>query len=515
VAVNVTLSWATADAVPPLVLCAKDGPEQTPPSTCWVPTTCTVINENASSCSAMEARGTYEFEIDFSLSDGEPVVDGSAMGGGPFSRNEALSLVIGLAMLGYFIHVIRSRKVQWLRSTNALVEPLMSSPPQQGRMDALDVFRGVTLALMVFVNYGGGGFRLFKHSAWDGLTIADVLFPWFAWIMGFSAVLAFRSRTRATPLSTAALRSAKLFALGLFLNNGESWSSWRFPGVLQALGAAYFVVCLALFCRRCAASTQQRQRCHTLPICSSMLTCVIIATTIYLVIVFQLHVPGCPRGYMGPGGSSDGGKYANCTGGAHLYVDLLVFGRAHIYQTPTCQEQYDTGPYDPEGLLNWLMVAVTALIGGACADHCQPNKSSKEPARKLLISGTLLLLLSIAAGGWLFTAHPWIPINKNLWSPSYVLLCSGSAAIALAALISICRKRPRWTGAPFVSMGTNSIFVYVMHELLVDHVPFSPRGWDDSQHLGHVVLTLFNATGVICWIAIALWMDERRVFITL
>ncbi|KAI9990277.1 hypothetical protein PInf_021087 [Phytophthora infestans] len=216
---------------------------------------------------------------------------------------------------------------------------------------------------MVFVNYGGGGFAIFTHSIWDGLTIADLVFPWFAWILGFSIFLSSdtsRGISKLESLGRIGQRASKLFALGLFINNGDSWSEWRIPGVLQALSVAYLAVATADWLLPLhdgnGIKKYRALACH-------LIVGVLPLVLVNLLLTFTLHVPGCPTGYIGPGGDADAGVHRNCTGGAHLYVDSLVFGLRHIFQTPTCQKRYQTGPYDPEGLLNWLMVAATAYFG--------------------------------------------------------------------------------------------------------------------------------------------------------
>ena len=126
--------------------------------------------------------------------------------------------------------------------------------------------------IMIFVNYGGGGYWFFDHSCWNGLTVADLVFPWFIWIMGVSIVFSYKSRRKdslQSRLYQIVRRSIILFCLGLFLNNGGSLSlslslshslqkifslslvlagfslsHWRIPGVLQRFAISYFVVAL-------------------------------------------------------------------------------------------------------------------------------------------------------------------------------------------------------------------------------------------------------------------------------
>ncbi|KAH7470622.1 Heparan-alpha-glucosaminide N-acetyltransferase [Phytophthora ramorum] len=370
-------------------------------------------------------------------------------------------------------------------------EPLLSDGHEESKLRgntgnslrcrALDAFRGLTLCLMVFVNYGGGGVAVFKHSVWDGLTMADLVFPWFAWIMGFSTFLS--SSGRRYSLIRAIQRAVKLFALGLFVNNGDSWSEWRIPGVLQSLSVAYLAVTVASWCfprHNHGAANQHRMWGF---VSWHLMFGVIPLTVTNLLLTFALHVPGCPTGYIGPG-------------------DTVVFGLHHVFKTPTCQQRYQTGPYDPEGFLNWLMVAATAYIGylqaalfteGREQHNFALDEVHKHRIRHLLVSGSGLVLLSIACGGlWLFPGGPWIPLNKNLWSLSTV---------------------GAWRGAPFNSVGKNSIAIYVMHETCQHFAPFAAKPVTVGEDVPHFELLFFNLVGMFTWIVVAQWMDLQRIFI--
>ncbi len=105
------------------------------------------------------------------------------------------------------------------------------------------------LAIMIFVNYGGGGYWFFNHSSWNGLTVADLVFPWFMWIMGVSMALGFKAASSKGSSSSALLltslrRGATLIGIGLFLNSGgmDDVQHWRLPGVLQYVGFSYILV---------------------------------------------------------------------------------------------------------------------------------------------------------------------------------------------------------------------------------------------------------------------------------
>ncbi|CAI7999577.1 Heparan-alpha-glucosaminide N-acetyltransferase, partial [Geodia barretti] len=186
--------------------------------------------------------------------------------------------------------------------------------PGRRRLASLDTFRGFSLMIMIFVNYGGGGYWFFDHSRWNGLTVADLVFPWFIWIMGVSIVFSYKSRTKHTILSRLyqlVRRSVILFGLGLFLNNGFTLGRWRIPGVLQRFAISYFVVALT----ELLTSEIRNSLCSLTPkgrilgifrdITSNVFqwTVVFVLELLWLVLTFLLPLPQpCPRkcsGFIG------------------------------------------------------------------------------------------------------------------------------------------------------------------------------------------------------------------------
>ena len=121
----------------------------------------------------------------------------------------------------------------------------------RARLHSLDSFRGFALTIMIFVNYGGGDYYFFNHSVWNGLTVADLVFPWFIWVMGVSMALAFnallkRNTSRLNMTYKIVRRAAILFALGLLLCNLHNLTNGRVPNVLQRFAVSYLVVGLII-----------------------------------------------------------------------------------------------------------------------------------------------------------------------------------------------------------------------------------------------------------------------------
>ena len=115
------------------------------------------------------------------------------------------------------------------------------------RLRSLDTFRGLCLVIMIFVNYGGGGYWFFSHSRWHGLTVADLVMPWFMFMMGVSFTFSLKSLDRRGSskrqmMMKVVSRCIKLFVIGLFLiNQSDSWNGIRLPGVLQRFAICYLV----------------------------------------------------------------------------------------------------------------------------------------------------------------------------------------------------------------------------------------------------------------------------------
>lgn len=164
---------------------------------------------------------------------------------------------------------------------------------------------------------------------------------------------------------------------------------------------------------------------------------------IYFAITFLLDVPGCGKGYLGPGGIGDFGQYTHCTGGAAGYIDLQIFGINHIYQNPTCKSVYLTGPYDPEGLLGNLTSIFLCYMGFQAGRILVFYNDSFQRMIRWLLWG-----VSFAAIGTLLCQAEqdggWIPINKNLWSPSFIFVMVISTLIDLFSLIFFFFKGWNW-----------------------------------------------------------------------
>ncbi|CAF4797975.1 unnamed protein product [Rotaria socialis] len=410
--------------------------------------------------------------------------------------------------------------------TNSIHLPNPRKLPK--RLRALDTFRGFSLMVMIFVNYGGGGYSFFDHLIWNGLTLADLVFPWFAWRMGVSIVLSQRSLRKKVVRKRSILviicrRSIILFVFGL---SGQvdvtDLKTLRILGVLARLASCYFFTALIVLLldkkdneRDVSDSTDVKQTLRT-----ELFNCifqfwtqwllVIIITTGWLLITFLLHVPNCPTGYLGPGGKHSHGRYWNCTGGAAGYIDRVVLGNSHLYNDPTCKEIYHTKvPYDPEGILGILTGTLLCYLGvqaGHIFIHC--TRTSRICAYWILsgiICGSLGLILS--HGGH---SNSWIPINKNLWSLTFVLILA-SLAFFIVTILYLLVDVYRWfTGAPFLWLGMNSIVIYIAHGRFGTSFPV--QFLDNNTHVEELAMHLY---GSFFWSFVAGFMYYKKVFIAI
>ncbi|HSS20454.1 MAG TPA: heparan-alpha-glucosaminide N-acetyltransferase domain-containing protein [Pyrinomonadaceae bacterium] len=313
-----------------------------------------------------------------------------------------------------------------------------------GRLVSLDVFRGITIAAMVSVNNPGSWEHIYwplEHAQWHGWTPTDFVFPFFLFIVGVAITLAFGSRVE-SGRSTRDLylkvikRTLIIFAIGLFLNALPyfSLSELRIPGVLQRIAVCYFFVSILFL------NTKVRTQ---------------LAITIALLIVYWFLIKFIPAPGFVAGDLTKEGSLPS-------FVDRVVFGK-HVWAQAKV--------YDPEGLLSTIPALATTLIGVLTGHWLRSTKSAYEKVAGMFVVGAVCV-----AVGWAW--NPFFPINKALWTSSYVLFTGGLALQFLALcywLVDIKGYR-RWA-KPFEVFGLNAIALYVVADLIA------------------VLLELINVTG--------------------
>ena len=308
----------------------------------------------------------------------------------------------------------------------------------QTRLISLDVLRGITIAFMILVNNNGDeryAYWPLKHALWNGWTPTDLVFPTFLFVAGLSLVFSFESRlakgaSKVSLFLHALRRSIILFALGLVVNGFPffHWQTLRIYGVLQRFAVCLLIVSALHLWKRGA---------------KSKIVVLIAALIGYWIIMRWIPVPGygLPTRDI-PLLDKDANWVA--------YIDRHIFpGR--LYE----------GTRDPEGLLSNLPALGTALLGMLAALWLRTKRSNYAKFLGLLGGAIAGLLLGKIWG------HSF-PINKKLWTSSYVLFASGWSLLGLSIcywLIEIKQWKRGWT-FPWLVFGSNAIAAYVFSELL-------------------------------------------------
>ena len=407
--------------------------------------------------------------------------------------------------------------------TNSLLDREKGGVKPKERLKSLDTFRGISLVIMIFVNYGGGHYWFFAHSKWNGLTVADLVFPWFVWIMGTAMAFAFRSinqqETRKVKIFLKILRrSIVLFALGLFVSsegkeNPVDFTKMRIMGVLQRFALTYLIVATVHLI--CATPVNKNANTAIRPFRDILnywheWIIHLVLLMIYLLLTFFLKVPGCPTGYLGPGGLADDEQYIECTGGAAGYIDRQVLGYSHVYGSPTCRDVFKTKVhYDPEGLLGTLTSCFLCFLGLQAGKILVTYSDPLERVTRFLVWGVVLGAVA-AILCKCSKDDGWIPLNKNLWSLSFILALSAMAFFLFTFCYLTVDVFGLWTGAPFYFPGMNSIVIYVSHEFFGQ--PFNTF-WNITPS-SHAIALLIDSMNVTLWILVAFYLYVKKIFIS-
>lgn len=347
---------------------------------------------------------------------------------------------------------------------------------QNNRLIALDLFRGLTILMMIMVN-SPNTYGTFSHAYWDGVTFADFVYPFFLVIVGVAIGLGFAPLPGGQQRSSAQIRQALpkiarrtvlLFALGLFVNLMYlKFSDVRVLGVLQRIAIVYGVCAmLTLYC-------QWR----------SLLAIALGILLGYWLLIVWLPAPGLVAGQL-----ERGANLVNWVDSAFLPGMLW------------------RGSWDPEGLLSTLPAISSGLAGVLLARVIQ---ASKGQDLHMLVSRLFVAGVLCCFAGWLWSLQ--FPLIKQIWSSSFVLVTSGMAAIVLATLIWYCdcAGYRALTRVPLI-FGSNAIVAYVLHVALEKllEVPLGAFVGDSAGSLsvlGHYQAFAL-AAGFNQFCTVGLWM---------
>ncbi|RZA01039.1 MAG: DUF1624 domain-containing protein [Sphingobacteriaceae bacterium] len=310
---------------------------------------------------------------------------------------------------------------------------------QNPRLLSLDVFRGITVAAMILVNNPGDWGHIYKpleHSEWNGCTPTDLIFPFFLFIVGVSIVYAMETKA-ATPANHTKMilgafrRAVILIVISLitqFLFH-PGLANLRFPGVLQRIGLVYFIGVLLYL------KTSQKTR-------DWLLATILVG---YYILMCFVPVPNTGVASLEP----------ETNFGA--WVDRTVFSTNHLWS--------HSRTWDPEGLLGTIPAVATALLG----IHIGTWLKRKDRDESVKVSWMLTYGIAAIVAGLIWDM--FFPINKALWTSSYVLYSGGWAIAGLAIcywLIDV-QGYKKYT-APIVAFGINALFAYILSNYIPHYI---------------------------------------------
>ncbi len=364
------------------------------------------------------------------------------------------------------------------------------------RLVSLDAFRGLTIAAMILVNNPGSWANVYApllHADWHGWTPTDLIFPFFLFIVGVAVPFSFAKRlargdSRAELWRHVGVRSALIVAIGLFLSGFPTFdlSTIRIPGVLQRIGVVYLLAASAYLFAGATARVAVTALC----------------LFGYWALMALVPVPGSTAGDLSPDGN------------LAAYLDRLLMD-GHLWS--------QSRTWDPEGLLSTLPAVATTLLGIFTGEWLRSERPRLLKVYGLVGAGSLAVVV-----GSLWDVA--FPINKNLWTSSYVIFTAGAGLLTLGLcywLVDV-RGRRRWAW-PFVVYGRNALAVFVASGLLAKMLVRTQVGRPDGSVVSlytWIYESVFlpwaspvNASLAFAVATVALWwlalfaLDRKKIYI--
>ncbi|MBM1105100.1 DUF1624 domain-containing protein [Aurantibacter crassamenti] len=357
------------------------------------------------------------------------------------------------------------------------------------RIQAVDIFRGMTIVLMILVNTPGtwtAVYSPFRHAQWHGYTPTDLVFPFFLFIVGTSIVFAYKNRTiNSNTYKKITIRALKLIGLGLFLGAFlisypffKDYADIRFPGVLQRIGVVFFFASILFINFNWKT---------LIGICAVLLFG-------YWLLMVQIPVNGIES------------TLERAPNNLANWLDVKVFG-SHSYKVD----------YDPEGLLSTIPSICSALLG-IFTGLLLTSKQEKKATLLMGIGGAFLIL-----------GHLWdivFPINKALWTSSFVLVTAGWANLILALIYYLTDVKGIKFGSIFSYAGANAITLYFLSSFISKILgqikvteDTSLHGWLFDTIYVHDFISLelssllYGLTVVAFYCALAYVLYQKKIFI--
>lgn len=354
------------------------------------------------------------------------------------------------------------------------------------RYSALDAFRGLTIALMILVNMPGTWAHVYApllHASWHGVTPTDFVFPFFLFVIGSAMFFSFRQcHFTASPIQFIKIikRGFIIFMIGLALSIipfNTPMENWRIMGVLQRIGITYVIAAsLVLLLTRGG---------------------VFIVSAIILLFYWGLLL-------------SAGAEALTIEGNIIRQVDLIILGASHMYSMRGI-------PFDPEGLLSTLPAVVNILFGFELTRYLTGIEDKNESVKKLIFIGCCAI-----GGGALWGMI--LPLNKALWTSSYVLYSTGFACLLLGFFVWLIDvKGQKKLLSPLLIYGTNPLFVYILSFVVATSYLTISVGnsslyrwlYEQFKLIAEPTLAsfLFALTHVVLFWLVSLFLYQRNIFI--
>lgn len=356
------------------------------------------------------------------------------------------------------------------------------------RILSVDIFRGATIILMILVNTPGTWSAVFpplRHAKWDGYTPTDLVFPFFLFIVGTSIVFAYKNKVaNAGTYKKITIRALKLIGLGLCLGIFtlsfpffKDFTDIRFPGVLQRIGVVFFFASILFL---------------------NFNWKTLIGIAVFLLVGYWLLMTAIPVEGVASTLERAPNNLAN-------WMDVKVFG-THNYKAD----------YDPEGLLSTIPSIVSSLLG----IFTGLILTSKLPQKATILMGVGGVLLIIG--------HVWdifFPINKALWTSSFVLVTAGWANLILVLIYYITDVKDIKFGSIFRYAGANAIVLYFLSSFISKTMGMikvgetSLHGWLFDTIYTHDFMSmqlsslLYGLTVVSFYALLAYVLYQRKIFI--
>ena len=299
----------------------------------------------------------------------------------------------------------------------------MTNQKIQNRIEAIDVLRGLALALMLLVNNPGSWsavYAPFLHANWHGLTPTDLVFPFFLFVVGASMACSLKGQIQQSgiPWLSVFKRSFLLFFIGFILQIipfDQAPDTWRIMGVLQRIGLCFLLVAILI------ALIKE-------PLL--LLSGVLVLLAYWLILQLAGQAPYTLEDNI------------------VRHFDMAILGSHHMWQGMGL-------PFDPEGLLSTISACLTVLSGYLVCVYVLQQKTHQQQVFQLLVVGTITLIVGL-------TWSIWYPINKGLWTGSFVLVSSAAACFSLAGIILLYRlPSAKMLLYGLKVYGSNPIFIYV------------------------------------------------------